>query len=94
MKSNGIIEIALAGVATAITSTIQDWLGIVLTAINIIVMVIQLIRKIAPKVIELFNKTKKATEDGIIDEEEKKEIVECLDDIKSDIESEVNNNGR
>lgn len=89
------LEIGFAGVATVISSTIQDWLGIVLTAINIIVVIVQLLRRIIPKIIDLIKSAKKAGEDGVIDEDEKKEIEDKLNDIKNDIdESGVNGNGQ
>ena len=73
-------------VATAVTATIQDVLGIILTCINIVCLITTITMRIVKKV-------KEAKADGVITPEEAKDIVdEATNGIKQ-IE-EVSKNGK
>ena len=82
-----IIGVATGLVGTGVTATINDVLGIVLTAVNILYLCFIIGYRI-------YTKIKKAKEDGVITEDETKDIAQTTQDgiteIKERIESEVN----
>lgn len=80
-----IFSITLAGVSTAVTSLIHDWLGIALTTINLIVMLIQIGKKVLPKIVTFFKTLKRANEDGKIDDDEKEELKKQVNEITGEL---------
>ena len=74
-------------VATAVTATIQDVVGIILTCINIVYLVTIIAMRIIKKV-------KEAKADGVITPEEMNDIIDEAEKGKKQIEEEVNKHGK
>lgn len=81
-----IIGVVTGLVGTGVATTINDVLGVVLTAVNIIYLCFIIGYRI-------YTKIKKAKEDGVITKEEVEDIVsttqEGISEIKDKVESEV-----
>ena len=77
-----VIGVLSGTVGTAVSSTIQDVLGIVLTAINILYLVVIL-------GLRIYAKIKEANKDGVITKEEIDDIADTAQSGISEIKQEV-----
>lgn len=74
-------------IATAVTATIQDVAGIILTCVNIVYLVTIIAMRIVKKY-------KEAKADGVVTPEEMQDIIDEAESGKKQIEEEVNKHGK